>query len=86
MTKRIAITPGEPAGIGPDLVITIAQQAWPTELVVVASKTLLIERARQLNLPLTLIDYNVDSAIAPQVAGTLTILNVDLSRSIFPFS
>ena len=40
MSKRIAITPGEPAGIGPDLVITIAQQAWDVELVVVASKKL----------------------------------------------
>ena len=80
MTKRIAITPGEPAGIGPDLVITIAQQSWPTELVVVASKTLLIERARQLNLPLTLIDYEVNNAAIPQRAGTLTIFNIDLTE------
>jgi len=80
MTRRIAITPGEPAGIGPDLVITIAQQAWPVELVVVASKTLMIERAQQLQLPLTLIDYDGESAIAPQKAGTLTILNVDLNE------
>ncbi len=35
MVKRIAITPGEPAGIGPDLTITIAQQDWPVEIVVV---------------------------------------------------
>ena len=80
MTKRIAITPGEPAGIGPDLVITIAQQSWPTELVVVASKTMLIERAQQLNLPLTLIDYEVNNTAIPQRAGTLTILNVDLTE------
>ena len=80
MTKRIAITPGEPAGIGPDLAITIAQQSWPTELVVVASKTLLIERARQLNLPLTLIDYEVNNAAIPQRAGTLTIFNIDLTE------
>lgn len=80
MTKRIAITPGEPAGIGPDLLITIAQQDWPAELVVIASKTLLIERAKQLSLPLTLIDYDVDNTITPQKAGTLTIFNVDLSE------
>lgn len=78
MTKRIAITPGEPAGIGPDLVITIAQQAWSVELVVVASKALMIERAQQLNLPLTLIDYDVNNAITPQKPGTLTILDVEL--------
>ena len=80
MTRRIAITPGEPAGIGPDLVITIAQQAWSTELVVVASKALLIERAEQLKLPLTLIDYDEKNTITAQKAGTLTILNVDLNE------
>jgi 4-hydroxythreonine-4-phosphate dehydrogenase len=46
MTLRIAITPGEPAGIGPDLVIAIAQQSWAAELVVIASKTLLRQRAK----------------------------------------
>lgn len=78
MTRRIAITPGEPAGIGPDLVITIAQQSWPTELVVVASKALLVERAKQLQLPLTLIDYDEKNTVTAQKSGTLTILNVDL--------
>ena len=28
--RRLAVTPGEPAGIGPDLVLQIAQQDWPT--------------------------------------------------------
>ena len=30
---RIIITSGEPAGIGPDLCIAIAQRDWPCELV-----------------------------------------------------
>ena len=34
--RRIAITPGEPAGIGPDLVITLAQQPHDTPLVAIA--------------------------------------------------
>ncbi|HCX00184.1 MAG TPA: 4-hydroxythreonine-4-phosphate dehydrogenase, partial [Pantoea sp.] len=51
---RLAITPGEPAGIGPDLTIQLAQQNWPVELVVCASPQLLRERAAQLGLPLTL--------------------------------
>jgi 4-hydroxythreonine-4-phosphate dehydrogenase len=33
---RIALTPGEPAGIGPDLVVTLAQQAQPHEIVAIA--------------------------------------------------
>ncbi len=80
MTKRIAITPGEPAGIGPDLAITIAQQAWPVQIIVVASKALMAQRAKQLNLPITLIDYDINSAALPQEAGSLTILDVPLAQ------
>ncbi|MBB1356352.1 4-hydroxythreonine-4-phosphate dehydrogenase PdxA, partial [Pseudoalteromonas sp. SR45-5] len=36
MTLRIAITPGEPAGIGPDLLLTLAQQAWDAQLIAIA--------------------------------------------------
>lgn len=80
MTKRIAITPGEPAGIGPDLVITIAQQAWPVQIVVVASKALIAQRAKQLNLAITLIDYDINIAAQPQQAGTLTVLDIPLAQ------
>lgn len=40
-TQRVVITPGEPAGIGPDLVVQLAQREWPVELVVCADATLL---------------------------------------------
>ena len=42
---RVVITPGEPAGIGPDLVVQLAQRSWPVELVVCADATLLQDRA-----------------------------------------
>mgnify|MGYP002700162680 FL=1 len=84
MTTRIAITPGEPAGIGPDLVVSIAQQPWPVQLVVVASKELIKQRAEQLNLPITLIDYDANLEPIPQVAGTLTILDIPLAQPCIP--
>ncbi|KJG72119.1 4-hydroxythreonine-4-phosphate dehydrogenase, partial [Raoultella planticola] len=34
--NRVVITPGEPAGIGPDLVVQLAQRDWPVELVICA--------------------------------------------------
>lgn len=80
MTQRIAITPGEPAGIGPDLIISIAQQDWPVEMVVIASKALLLERAEALSLPLTLIDYDDQAAALPQKSGTLTVLDIELAQ------
>lgn len=84
MTKRIAITPGEPSGIGPDLVIQIAQQDWPVELVILASKSLLKDRADALNLPITLIDYDSSKPPTPQKAGTVTVLPIELVGECVP--
>jgi 4-hydroxythreonine-4-phosphate dehydrogenase len=52
---RIAITAGEPAGIGPDLCIAVAQQHFEAELVIIADPQLLQQRAAllQQNLPLS---------------------------------
>ncbi|MDD1614169.1 MAG: 4-hydroxythreonine-4-phosphate dehydrogenase, partial [Methylococcaceae bacterium] len=46
--QRIALTPGEPAGIGPDLCIQLAQQDLPCQLIAIASPELLAQRAKQL--------------------------------------
>jgi len=73
MTLRIGITPGEPAGIGPDLIIQLAQRDWPVELVVCADPDMLLARAAHLGLALTLRPYDADTPAIPQQAGTLTI-------------
>lgn len=49
---KLALTAGEPAGIGPDLCVQLAQQARTADVVVVADPGLLAARAQQLNLPL----------------------------------
>ncbi|EKN4113880.1 4-hydroxythreonine-4-phosphate dehydrogenase PdxA [Yersinia enterocolitica] len=82
--KRIVITPGEPAGVGPDLVIALAQQDWPVELVVCADPALLFARASQLNLPLQLREYQQDKPALAQLAGTLTILPVKIATEVIP--
>ena len=82
MTLRIGITPGEPAGIGPDLVIRLAQQDWPAELVVCANAGLLAERAAQLQLPLTMLPYQADASPKAQRAGTLTIVDFPLATPV----
>ena len=83
-TSRIVITPGEPAGIGPDLVLTIARQAWPVELVVVADPQLLQQRAQLLGLDIQFRNYDPDVAAIPQQAGTLTIAPVSLIAGVTP--
>ncbi|MEI7266955.1 4-hydroxythreonine-4-phosphate dehydrogenase PdxA [Pectobacterium versatile] len=83
-TQRVVITPGEPAGIGPDLVIALAQQAWPVELVICADPDLLFSRALQLSMPLTLRDYQPGQPAQPQQAGSLTILPIAAPATIIP--
>ncbi|MEE3651834.1 MULTISPECIES: 4-hydroxythreonine-4-phosphate dehydrogenase PdxA [unclassified Brenneria] len=81
-TQRVAITPGEPAGIGPDLLIALAQQSWPVELVVCADPDLLMSRALQLRLPLTLQNYQPALPAQPQRAGTLTVLPLATAATV----
>jgi 4-hydroxythreonine-4-phosphate dehydrogenase len=79
--KKILITPGEPAGIGPDVTIQIAQQAWPVELVAIADPDLLTERAKQLGLPLQLITDRGAEPTTTHKPGTLKIIPVKLHLS-----
>ncbi|MDO9049138.1 MAG: 4-hydroxythreonine-4-phosphate dehydrogenase PdxA [Methylobacter sp.] len=79
---RIALTPGEPAGIGPDLCIQLAQQDLPCEIIVIASPQLLEERAKQLGLPLQIKDFDSAMPAIAQTAGRLTVLPVELAESV----
>lgn len=76
---RIVFTPGEPAGIGPDLVIQYAQQDHEYELVCVADSRLLENRAKELGLPLTILPYDA-SKHQTQAAGQLTVIEESLAN------
>ena len=79
----IAVTPGEPAGIGPDLVVQYAQQphTGATPWVAVADADMLRERARMLGLPLRVHD---DLARASSAPGDLAVMHVPLSNKVVP--
>ncbi len=82
MTKSVVITPGEPAGVGPDLVLALAQQDWPVQLVVCADPALLLARAKSLGITITLLDYQPGVAAQPQAAGTLTVLPIATTAKV----
>ncbi|WNP33995.1 4-hydroxythreonine-4-phosphate dehydrogenase PdxA [Enterobacter kobei] len=82
--QRVVITPGEPAGIGPDLVVQLAQRDWPMELVVCADAALLTDRASQLGLSLSLLPWQPNTPPQAQRAGTLTLLPVALREPVVP--
>lgn len=79
-TPILAITAGEPAGIGPDLCVQIAQQSWEYQIVVVADKQLLLDRAEQLKLPLTVIDFDANKK-QPHSQGQLLVKHVALATN-----
>ncbi len=78
--KRIVITAGEPAGIGPDLTLALAQQAWEHELVVCADKHMLAARAELLGLDVTFIDYHADAPVQPSPAGQLVVDHIPMAE------
>lgn len=82
MTFRIAITPGEPAGIGPDLTLQLAQQEWSAQIVAIASAELLKKRAEQLGLDVDLLPYDPKVKATPQKKGTLHIIDVALKDEV----
>ncbi|WP_425628098.1 4-hydroxythreonine-4-phosphate dehydrogenase PdxA [Vibrio neptunius] len=77
--KRIVVTAGEPAGIGPDLVLALSKQSWPHQIVVSADKDLLEQRAKQLDINVQLIDYDAEALPTPQQAGSLIIDHIALN-------
>ena len=82
MVKRIALTLGEPAGIGVDLTVQLAQQALSCQLVAIGSPELLLERAELLGYSIQLHDFNADAPAALLPAGQLTVLPVTLAEAV----
>ena len=81
MTTRIAITPGEPAGIGPELAVMLAQRPRDARLVAVCDPSLLEARAAALALPLELLP---DDGGATPDAGCTNISAVAIGKSCTP--
>lgn len=82
LPRRIALTTGEPAGIGPDLCIQLAQRRQQAQLIALADPRLLMARATQLDLPLTLIE--ADLTLPPRIAesGSLFYLPIPLNQPV----
>ncbi|MBI5658922.1 MAG: 4-hydroxythreonine-4-phosphate dehydrogenase PdxA [Nitrosomonadales bacterium] len=79
----LAVTSGEPAGIGPDLCLQLAQQAPEQPLVVLADRGLLRQRAALLGLDVMLHDYIPQQTASPP-HGHLRVLHVPLARPARP--
>ncbi|PKM30905.1 MAG: 4-hydroxythreonine-4-phosphate dehydrogenase PdxA [Gammaproteobacteria bacterium HGW-Gammaproteobacteria-11] len=77
--RAIALTAGEPAGIGPDLCLMLASQPCDHQRVVIADPELLYSRANQLGLTVSLTPFDPQSPPQPQAAGELSFLPLALA-------
>lgn len=81
--KRFALTPGEPAGIGPDLCLLLAAQPQPHPLIAITSRDLLVERAAQLGLAVSLLKVDADALPEqPAPAGSLYVWDTPLGAPV----
>lgn len=73
---RIVITPGEPAGIGPDLALALATRVFEAELIVIADAQLMRQRARLLDAPIEIAVFDPGSAPQAHRPGVLKVLPI----------
>lgn len=82
--RRLVLTPGEPAGIGPDLCIQLAQRPHTNELVFIADPDLLAQRATQLNLKIQIETFDPASVATGSIAGQMKVIPVRLAHPVTP--
>jgi 4-hydroxythreonine-4-phosphate dehydrogenase len=81
---RIALTAGEPGGIGPDLCLQLARHALPCDLVCLADRRLLEDRAQRLGLTELVLQPYRPGECTPHVAGELKVLDCPLATPGVP--
>ena len=80
---RLALSSGEPAGVGPDICIRSAQQAHAADITVLGDPDLFASRAESLGLPLS-IDTDPHPSTVAQQAGRMHVLPVKLRGGCVP--
>jgi 4-hydroxythreonine-4-phosphate dehydrogenase len=73
---RLALVPGEPAGIGPELCVRAAQRAWDADLVVYGNRDTLLRAADAIGLPLRLVSPNTPAESADAAPGRLALVEI----------
>jgi 4-hydroxythreonine-4-phosphate dehydrogenase len=80
-TPLVAVTAGEPAGIGPDLCVMLAQTPLPARATIIADSNLLAERADQLGIRVKILEFG-SRPRAQQEKGALLVYHVPLNAPV----
>ncbi len=81
---RIVLTPGEPAGVGPDLTIELLDTISQAEIVACCDPDLLVQRANSLGKKLTVEIFDVNSIAKPNHPGTIKVHPIKLASDSVP--
>ena len=79
---RVAITPGEPAGIGPELTLKLAQYDLEFGIVAIANAKMLQRQAEQLGLDVHIQTTAADANSTTHKAGTLKVIDIPMPDSV----
>lgn len=79
---RIALTSGEPAGIGPDLAIMLARKNMNCEVITIGCPELLQNRANELNLFINIVPFDPKNPRSINLVNTLKVLPVHTAKKV----
>lgn len=79
---RIVVTSGEPAGVGPDACVALAQRDWEADLVVAADAGLLADTAAALQLPLQIQHYDPTRPAQAHRTGILQVMHIACAQPV----
>ncbi len=77
-SDRLVVTAGEPAGIGPELCLSIAKSPWSGRAVVIGDPDMIAERAATIGQPTNIREYDPER---PARQGELQVLPVPLEAA-----
>jgi 4-hydroxythreonine-4-phosphate dehydrogenase len=83
-SPRLVITAGEPAGIGPDVLLTALQCAFDARITVVGDIDVLKERARLLGIPCSIHLLAKDDVPQPHKPGAVHVLHTPTANPVVP--
>ena len=81
---KIALSPGEPSGIGPDIAIAISQLERTEKTLVYADPQIIADRAKLLHINLNIVELEGVESAQPHKPGTMQIVPVQSKAKVVP--
>ncbi len=79
---HIAITSGEPAGIGPDICVLLSQLDIAADITIIGDIEVLKNRAQQLNISLNISPYEIAQSAQTHRKHTLKVLHIPTANAV----